>query len=129
MNEVVQQKRAWGAVVLWLAFQLSLTSLPGSALPPLPGFRIDWIAHFCMYFGLGFLFARVWWISGRRIALLPLVWVGMAAFGLLDELHEKFIPGRGYELMDLLMDACGSAAGLASGTFMMRIQWAARLLR
>jgi VanZ family protein len=123
-------RRAWGVVILWLAFQLSLTSLPGSVLPDLPGtFRIDWVAHFCMYFGLAFLIARVWRMSGRRTALLLLVWFGIGAFGAFDEWHETFIPGRGAELMDWLMDMSGSAAGFTAGILLMRHQWAARLLR
>jgi VanZ family protein len=126
----VDVRRAWGVVVLWLAFQLSLTSLPGSMLPAVSWtFRIDWLAHFCMYFGLGFLLARVWQLAGRRAVLLVGVWVAIGALGAFDEWHETFIPGRGAELMDWLMDMSGSAAGLVAGTLLMRQQWAARLLR
>ena len=125
----VPERRAWGVVLLWLAFQFSLTSLPGDTLPPMPGFRIDWIAHFCLYFGLGFLLARAWTVSGRRAALLALVWLGILALGAFDEWHETFIPGRGAEWMDWLMDASGGAAGLAIGLYMMRNQWSAKLLR
>jgi VanZ family protein len=122
-------RRAWAVVVLWLAFQLSLTSIPGEMLPPLPGFRIDWVAHFCMYFGLAFLIARAWRASGWRAALLAGAWLALLALGALDEWHETFIPGRGAEWVDWLMDGSGAAAGLAAGTFMLRITWAAKLLR
>jgi VanZ family protein len=126
---VVNQRRAWWSVACWLAFQLTLTSLPGDTLPPMPGFRIDWVAHFCMYFGLGVLTARAWCASGWRGRLLMLVWLGMAVFGVLDELHENLIPGRGFEWMDWVMDTSGGASGLAFGTFMMRKRWGATLLR
>ena len=123
------ERRAWGAVILWLAFQLSLTSMPGSMLPPLPHFRIDWVAHFCLYFGLGFLIARAWRVSARRAVLLALVWPLLSAFGVFDEWHETFIPGRGAEVMDWLMDTTGAASGLLVGTYLMRIEWAAKLFR
>lgn len=122
-------QRAWRAVFVWLVFQLTLTTLPGGVLPPLPGFRIDWLAHWCLYFGLGFLVTRAWITSGRRAELLPLVWFAIAALGFLDEMHEQLVPGRGLEFMDWLMDTTGSGLGLLVGTFMMRARWAAKLVR
>jgi VanZ family protein len=71
----------------------------------------------------------VWQLAGRRALLLVGVWVAIGALGAFDEWHETFIPGRGAELMDWLMDMSGSAAGLVAGTLLMRQQWAARLLR
>lgn len=114
---------AWGPVVVWLAFQLTLTSLPGSALPSFPAWRLDWVAHFCIYFGLGFLVARAGVMSGWPPRVLLFAWGAVAAFAALDELHQLLIPGRGTEAMDWLMDFAGSAAGLAMGTQLMRSKW------
>jgi VanZ family protein len=116
-------RRAWTAVVLWLVFQLTLTSLPGQSLPPWPGWRIDWVAHFCLYFGLGALVARALLLGGRPARVLPLAWLAIVVFGVLDELHEKLIPGRGAELGDLVMDGAGAAFGLAVATLLARSRW------
>ena len=122
-------RRAWWAVGGWLLFQLTLTTLPGSTLPEMPGFRADWVAHFCLYFGLGFLIARAARLSGWSAARLAAVWVAIAVFGVLDEFHEELIPGRGAEVMDWVMDATGSWTGLVAGYVLMRTRWANRLLQ
>ena len=122
-------RRAWRAVGVWLLFQLTLTTIPGDVLPPLTGFRIDWVAHFCLYFGLGLLIARAALQSGWSATRLATMWVAIAVFGVLDEFHEELIPGRGAELMDWIMDATGSWTGLVTGYLLMRVRWAERLLR
>lgn len=116
-------------MVAWLAFQLTLTSLPGDALPPLPGFRIDWVAHFGMYAGLGFLVSRAARGERRGARWRLMIWLALAGVGVLDELHEELIPGRGAEWMDLLMDVAGAGTGLALQPLLMRTRWAATLLR
>jgi len=127
---VKRDRRAWMAVAVWLAFQLTLTSLPGDVLPDLGPFRIDWVAHFCMYFGLGFLIARAGLRDGWSPGRLAAVWMAIAVFGVLDEMHERwFIPGREAELMDWMMDAAGSWSGLVTGYLLMRARWAARLVQ
>ena len=119
-----------GAVGGWLLFQLTLTTLPGDALPPLEvSFRIDWVAHLCMYFGLGFLIARAARRSNWSAARLASVWVAIAVLGVVDEFHQKFIPGREAELMDWVMDATGSWTGLVTGYVLMRARWAQKLLQ
>jgi VanZ family protein len=126
---VPPSRRAWWAVGVWLLFQLTLTTVPGDVLPSLPGFRIDWVAHFCLYFGLGFLIARAALVSKWSAAKLAAVWVAIAVFGVLDEFHEELIPGRGAELMDWIMDATGSWTGLVTGYVLTRTRWAQRLLQ
>ncbi len=118
------KRRAWLMVVVWVAFVELLTSLPGSALPTvtLP-FRIDWVAHFCLYGVLGLLLARAARVSlwpWQRLVLLALA---ISAFGVLDELHQLFIPGRSAEVMDWLMDTTGSATGIVAFTLAMRFDF------
>ncbi len=123
-------RRAWRAVIAWLAFQLTLTSLPGGLLPSFGGtFRIDWLAHWCMYFGLAFLVVRVFRLAGWKLRLLLVAWVAISALGALDELHQLFIPGRDCEFGDWVMDTLGSGCGLLVGTFVTRMRWAAFLMR
>ena len=123
-------RRARMAVVAWLVFQLTLTSLPGGMLPSIDTtFRIDWVAHFCLYFGLAFLVVRVFRASGWRLRLLLLAWAAISALGALDELHQLFIPGRDCEFGDWAMDTLGSGCGLLVGTFVTRLRWAAFLMR
>ena len=123
-------RRAWMAVVAWLVFQLTLTSLPGDLLPSINGpFRIDWVAHFSMYFGLAFLVVRVFRVAGWKLRLLLVAWAAISLLGALDELHQLLIPSRDCELGDWVMDTLGSGCGLLVGTFVTRLRWAAFLMR
>ena len=124
-------RKAWWAVAGWLVFQLTLTSLPGSMIPPLPGdFRLDWVAHFAMYFGLGVLVARAGIMGGWGPGKLALMWVAIAVLGVADEWHEALlIPNRAAELMDWVMDATGAWFGLALTYLVKGKPWAAPLLR
>jgi VanZ family protein len=114
------QQRAWWVVAAWAVFQLALTSLPGSALPQLPVTFLDKVAHFGLYGVLGALVARAATLSGWPRRQLVAAWLVVIAGGVLDELHQLFMPGRECSALDWLMDATGAAAGLWLGTLMMR---------
>ena len=116
-------RRAWLAVAAWAAFQLLLTSLPGPALPPVPG-HWDWVAHLGMYFVLAVLLTRAAARSRWQPKRLWLVWLAVVAMAALDEQHQRLIPGRDAELGDWIMDSTGAAAGLALTTLAMRTRLA-----
>ena len=70
-------------------------------------------AHVAEYFVLGLLLVRgirgerMGWRLEWSIAALAIAagWAG------LDELHQAFVPSRGAAMTDVLIDACGAAAG------------------
>jgi VanZ family protein len=72
--------------------------------------------HFVEYLVLGFLVAhaarRTWpdHALGRMVLLGALVAVG---WGVLDEMHQAFVPGRDAELLDLVADSLGAGTGAA----------------
>jgi len=110
-----QTRGEWTAVGLWLVLQLTLTSLPGSAIPINLPHPLDWIGHFSMYFGLGFLVARAGVLRSwpaRRLLLVALV---ISVFAALDELHQLLIPGRDAEVGDWIVDTLGGSLGLSAG--------------
>jgi VanZ family protein len=119
--------RPWVAVVVWVVIQLTLTSLPGKDIPFDVPHPVDWLAHLCMYGGLGFLIARAARLHG--LSLRWLIWIGVAISlgAALDELHQLFVPGRDAEVSDWLADTIGSTAGLAVGTRVMASRFAAWL--
>lgn len=117
---MTQRGRVWTAVGLWAAFQVTLTSIPGADLPPLPGDWFDKVAHGGLYFGLGGLMARVGLVEawGRRGFLMA--WCAIVVFGGLDELHQALVPQRSAEFSDWVSDVVGSGAGLAAGRLFWR---------
>lgn len=75
--------------------------------------QLDSIAHFALYFVLGFFVAR-FLATGLRIrGLGVLILAGSlcASFGVLDEFHQMFLQGRGAEFRDVLWDLVGGSCG------------------
>lgn len=114
---------AWVPVGLWLLVLLTLTSVPSSALPSLSVSVYD-SGHLVLYGVLGALVARAAMRGGVAPGRLMLAWPVLAAFGVLDEWHQRFIPGRFPSLTDMAFDAIGAAAGLWLGAYLLRTRWA-----
>jgi len=117
----------WAAVVVWIAIQLTLTSLPGAAIPVSIDHPIDWIGHFGLYAGLGALIARVAALHGWPPRRLILAGVLISMGAALDELHQLFIPGRDAEFFDWVADTIGAIAGLTIGARLMTSRFQAWL--
>ncbi len=112
----------WAATVWWLSAQTD----PGETLsiswkPP------DWLAHGIEYAAGGFLAygataptsqttpnaSNEPGLSGRRSglrAILTVLVIGVG-WGLVDEIHQAFVPGRHTSGMDLAADGLGTLAG------------------
>ena len=91
-----------------------LSSLPDA---PLPGEVGDKQAHSAGYAALGVLAVRA--VAGglparitlRTGLLALLITVG---YGVTDELHQSFVPGRSADLYDLYADAAGACVAVAA---------------
>ena len=116
--------RAWVAVLLWLALQVTLSSLPGKAIPVDLPHPLDWLGHLTLFGGIGVLVARV--ASQRRWPLRWLVWaaIALAVWAALDELHQRLIPGRDAAVSDWAADTLGGALGLFAGMRLMTSRFA-----
>ena len=77
------------------------------AAPEVPG--IDKIAHFFVYGLLGTLIARVPAVAGWRGLGLAWAVVICSLYGISDEFHQSFTPGRSVEFADWAMDTSGAA--------------------
>jgi VanZ family protein len=119
LHKIVQYKRLLlGLSLAWLAFLAVLSLIPydGTELLPETGsdFRWDYIEHFAGYLVLGGLFA-LWRLN--RDFTLPLweIFLILAAgfiisFGL--EYAQVFIPGRSFNVIDVIYNIIGLAAGI-----------------
>ena len=95
-----------------LIFFLSSRRLPAS-VSTLP----DWLLHGLAYGALAALLlravaGRLWRapVTARGLAVLLLACVG---YGVSDEYHQSFVPGRTAEARDVLADGVGAALALA----------------
>jgi len=71
--------------------------------------RLDYLMHFCEYGVLTFIaflsFAgKEFKIRFRKVLLIA---AGLIMFAILDELHQKLIPGRSYNINDILSNVTG----------------------
>ena len=107
----------WVPALLVMAtiWALSSVQLPVGALRYVP--LRDKGAHFLAYGALGFFVAhaakRTWHGTHLlRVGLLA-VWITLG-WGLIDELHQAFVPGRFPDLLDLVADGLGAVGGTAA---------------
>jgi VanZ family protein len=119
----------WLPLVLWAAFIFTLSSIP-EPLDQTPsalalvlqdmrflGFRmvavVSFIIHFTLYLALGFLAVSA--SIAEKEVTLPLLlsaFLVCILYALSDEFHQQFVPGRGFEWVDLLADGVGSVIGI-----------------
>lgn len=104
------------------------SSVPGNDYPKMTAGGHDWsnitnsIAHIIEYSLLGFLTIRAFdhsQVSKKKKLFICLVL--LLLYGLSDEFHQSFVPGREVSFMDWLMDAIGSLTGL--GLYMRKENW------
>lgn len=68
-------------------------------------------AHFCEYLIFGAVLANAW---RTRVTLPWAVWAAVlcaSLYGISDEIHQIFVPGRTADPVDWLVDTCGATLG------------------
>jgi VanZ family protein len=93
---------------IWLLSSTSL-SLPVDSFP----FR-DKGLHFVEYGALGFLVAHAafrTWPRHHPLRTASLAVLVAVLWGLLDEIHQAFVPGRSSDALDLVADGAGAVVG------------------
>lgn len=77
-------------------------------------------AHFMIYLVLGFVtylaVPRVWPMRKRILFVLLLCCV----YAITDEWHQFFVPGRGPQVRDVVIDTLGSSVGMGIGCLIRR---------
>lgn len=87
-----------------------LHSVQAGMLPP----DVDLVSpagHFCEYLVFGALWLNAW---RTRLALPWAAWTSVVCaslYGISDEIHQIFVPGRTADPIDWLVDTCGAALG------------------
>ena len=94
-------------LIFWLSHQ---TGLPTPQFFP----HQDKLAHFSEYALLGFLAMRCFRHYVKRTDLLFLISLGFCSlYGVLDEIHQYFVPGRTSDILDWLADTVGSGVSIS----------------
>jgi len=113
-QQIKKKLSLWILVVYWVILFLG-TTLPSSSLPDTPSG--DKLNHFAGYAVLSFLLFT--WVRIKQgsakgeIRLFQKSFLIASVYGVFDEIHQLFIPGRFFEWYDILADINGAALGLA----------------
>ena len=109
------ERARWAAVIAYMAFIFLLSSIPST--PALPG-RTDKHLHALLYGGFGLVVMRALARGrpdGLSWAMVVLTTLIAALYGLSDEFHQSFVPGRQPDAADVVADTVGAA--LAAGGY------------
>lgn len=86
-----------------LIFYLSSQSFRGISMEQ----GTDKLIHLVVFAGLGYLIIRAFkknhWNSGKYMWAIGLV----ALYGISDEIHQYWVPGRHFSIFDMIADALG----------------------
>jgi VanZ family protein len=104
-----------GPVIAWAATIFILSSLPQVSRLPLP-YHLDKLVHAIVYGILAWTahracFEQTSWPSIRRHAAALAVAFAVV-YGLTDEFHQSFVPGRFSSLLDLAADVFGAVVAV-----------------
>ena len=113
------------AALIWAIFLFALTSWPSPPQVPIVSTtpHFDKLIHFTLYGVQAFLIYRAVRWPGKPGASLArvLAVVGlMAVWGIVDETHQYWIPGRSMEAGDVAADVVGAAAGALAASITSR---------
>ena len=101
----------WGPVWLQMALIFIASSIPN--LTQLPGHMSDKTGHGIGYGLLGLVLLRAFagaLKSGVTLRIVLLTILCATAYGVSDEFHQRFVPGRTADVHDVAADAIGASA-------------------
>ena len=102
----------WGPPLALMVLIFGLSSMPK---PPIPDGVSDHTAHFAAYAVLSALLVRA--LAGGRWAGMTWgraarAWGLTVLYGVSDEVHQRFVPGRFPSVSDVIADALGAATAV-----------------
>lgn len=112
--------------LIFVVSSIPMTALPIGGVP----FK-DKGVHFVEFGVLGFLVMRACLMTWPRVAVLRVATFAVGTtvlWGLLDELHQAYVPNRSAEAFDLLADALGAVCGVVFTALAQRWAAAKRML-
>jgi VanZ family protein len=110
---MTRARLAWILAAAWACLIFVLSSIPGRHLPKVEIMTHDKLLHAMVYAVLGGLFLLAVKatspLGAGRLVTAAVVLAGL--YGLTDEFHQLFVPGRSADLRDAAADAAGALVG------------------
>jgi VanZ family protein len=100
-------------LIAWVITIIIVSSIPN--IPTLKihtaksEIRLDYLMHFCEYGVLTFIAFLSFAVREFKIGYgkVILIAISLIIFAVLDELHQKLIPGRSYNIKDIMSNVTG----------------------
>jgi VanZ family protein len=109
---------AWLPAIAMMMILSGISHIPGDDIASTPFLGADKLFHFSAYFILGFLlqfrgyiYSRIYKKTYGSLLLWPAFAVG-ALHGILDEIHQIYVPMRDFSCWDMLANVLGLLAGI-----------------
>ena len=104
----------WLPVIAYMAMLFGFSSL--STLPSPPADFSFYDVHIAAYAGLGALTARATGKGLRNVSWRAVIGAILisSAYGVTDEYHQLYTPGRSFDVLDMAADAIGSIIGASA---------------
>jgi len=101
----------WGPALIWMGVTFYISH---QSVVSIPMGAPDYVAHGVSYAGLGVML--MWGLAGGRLSAMSWRLVLFATllaglYGVSDEFHQSFIPGRHPSLSDIVADTIGALIG------------------
>jgi VanZ family protein len=101
----------WAPLAAWMLVIFALSSQPRV---PYQDDVPDWVSHATAYLVLAVLAARAFGAGANpELRVAAFVFAFCVAYGISDEWHQSYVPGRHADPWDVVKDGVGALAGLA----------------
>lgn len=121
MMKIIRGTCVWCLPCVWALLIFVLSSIPNLTTHDRFSYEFsDKIAHLLIYMPLGFFIysAQQEWPLVERRYSFKLTMIFGVLYGISDEIHQLFVPGRYFEVADFIADGLGIFLGAASFVFL-----------
>ncbi len=103
----------WIPSIIWAIIIFSISNKSGNELPSLK-FGLDKLAHIVVYSFLSYLllFAYVNTSNQKYLRKIYLAFLIAFLYGIFEEFHQLFVPGRFFSFADMYANLVGSIIGI-----------------
>jgi VanZ family protein len=110
----------WMMVALWALAIFAMSSIPGRAFPDVRVLHYDKVLHAIVYAVFGGLCCLALPARVPKHFAVAVAGLLAIAYGLTDEFHQLFVPGRSADLRDVVADGVGGLFGAGAAAIVVR---------
>jgi VanZ family protein len=108
----------WKFALFWALVIFGLSSIPGKSFPDVSVLHYDKLIHGLVYSVLGGFCCLALPPSVPRAVAVPCAALLSLIYGMTDEFHQLFVPGRSADLHDVIADGLGGLFGAGAAALL-----------